>query len=274
MTRIAVIAVAVAGFATPALAADPSSRASYVVPVFDDPPPGSSFAVPAAGPAYPPGAYAKAPPVAAAVFSWTGCHIGGHIGVVVSDDSNTGTSGRTTSYSSGGIVGGGQIGCDYQFARGWVAGVEGRAAGLALKNTHAATVINLATGIVIPSQITLNNDFLGSATARLGYNVSNLWLVYVRGGGAWTHEKIDDAFTNVRGVAVDPNAALTRSGWTAGAGVEWAFKPCWSAALEYNYYDFGSANVRLVDSANRETVSGISVRDTIHAFTASVNYHF
>lgn len=273
MKRIAIIAIATAGFATPVLA-DPSPRPSYVVPVLDDLPAGPSFVVPGAGPAPPPGAYAKAPPVVAAVFSWTGCHIGGHIGVVVSDDSNTGVSGRPNSYSSGGIVGGGQVGCDYQFGRGWVAGVEGRATGVGLKNSHATTVTNLATGIVIPSQITLNNDFLASATARLGYKVLNSWLVYVRGGGAWTHEKVDDAFINVRGVAVDPNAALTRSGWTVGTGVEWAFEPCWSAALEYNYYNFGSANVRLFDSANRESVSGISVKDAIHAFTASVNYHF
>jgi outer membrane immunogenic protein len=273
MKRIAIVAIATAGIATPVLAADPALRPSYVVPVLDDRP-GASFAVPAAGAAYPPGPYTSAPPVAAAVFSWTGCHIGGHIGVAAGEDSKISSSGRSTDYNSWGMIGGGQIGCDYQFARSWVAGVEGRAAGVSLKSSHATSVTNLATGIVIPSQLSLNNDFLASATARLGYNVANRWLVYVRGGAGWTHETVDDTFTNVRGTAVDPSANSYRNGWTIGTGVEWTFAPCWSAAFEYNYYDFGTANMKLFDSVHNESVSGISFKDTIHAVSASVNYHF
>ena len=41
-----------------------------------------------------------------------------------------------------------------------------------------------------------------------------------------------------------------RTGWTAGAGVEWAFTNDWSARLEYDYYDFGRSNVLMSDAAN------------------------
>jgi len=71
----------------------------------------------------------KAPPAIAAapvLFSWTGCYVGGHVGSVVSEDRTTNVLGNSIGFSSTGFVGGGQIGCDYQFAAGWVAGVEGR----------------------------------------------------------------------------------------------------------------------------------------------------
>jgi outer membrane immunogenic protein len=171
-------------------------------------------------------------------------------------------------------VGGGQVGCDYQFTPGWVAGVEARAAWTNLNNSHPATVTNLTTLVTLPSQFSLSNDLLASATARLGYSFADRWLVFARGGAAWTHEKIDDAFTRVGGIAVDPGATMTRSGWTAGTGVEWAFAPHWSATLEYNYYDFGSAGTLLTSPTNNVTVNVLSLRDTIHAVTTGLNYHF
>lgn len=263
-----------AGFVTPALASD--DRPSFVVPVSapDDRSTGPSYVASALASDPSPRPFAKALPLVATAYSWTGCYIGGHVGGVVSEDKTANLFGGSIRDSSVGFVGGGQIGCDYQFAPGWVAGVEGRVAGTNLKNNHAATVTNLVTGITIPAQFTLNNDLLASATARLGYSFANRWLVYVRGGPAWAHEKADEAFNTVRGIAVDPGATLTRTGWTVGTGVDWAFAPHWSATLEYNYYDFGSVSVKLTDPVNNVFVTGLSLKDTIHAVTAGVNYHF
>jgi outer membrane immunogenic protein len=208
-------------------------------------------------------------------FSWTGCYVGGNLGAAVSEDKTTGMLGRSVSYSSTGFAGGGQIGCDYQYASGWVAGVEGRADWINLKNSHPGTVRSFVTGITVPSEFTLRNDFLASATARLGHTFADRWLVFVRGGAAWTREKIDDAFTDsLFGVPVDPSLTMTRTGWTAGTGVEWAFAPHWSAALEYNYYDFGSNGALLATSTRNVTVSIFSLRDTMHTVTVGVNYHF
>jgi outer membrane immunogenic protein len=206
-------------------------------------------------------------------FSWTGCNVGGHVGGAVSEDKTTNFLGDSSRFSSTGFVGGGQVGCDYQFASGWVVGVEGRAAWTSLENSHAGSVRNLLTGIVLPSQFTLSNDFLTSATARLGYSFADRWLGFVRGGAAWTHERADDAFTRLGGTAVDPSAALARTGWTIGTGVEWAFAPHWSATVEYNYYDFGSNGATLTGPSN-VVVTFAGLRDTIHAVTAGVSYHF
>lgn len=212
------------------------------------------------------------PPVEA--FSWTGCYVGGHLGAAVSQDRTTNVFGQANSFSSTGFVGGGQVGCDYQFAPNWVIGAEGRAAWSSLKSTQAASVTNFATGVTVPAQFSLSNDFLASATARLGYGFAPGWLVYGRGGAAWTREKVVDAFTIPRGPAVAPTATSTRTGWTVGAGAEWLFAPHWSANLEYNYYDFGRHTMTLVDVARDVTVSGMNLRDQIHTVTVGVNYRF
>jgi outer membrane immunogenic protein len=206
-------------------------------------------------------------PAAAPVvtYNWTGCHVGARVGGVL---------GISRNFSSAGFVGGGQVGCDYQFAPGWVAGVEGRAAWSTLKNSHASHIINRNTGITIPSQFTLGNDFLASATARLGYSFTDRWLIFVSGGAAWTQEKIDDAFTTVAGIAVDPSATMTRTGWTAGGGVEYAFSRNWSAKLEYDYYDFGSHGATLTSATNNAFVIVSNLNDTIHEVTIGVDYNF
>jgi outer membrane immunogenic protein len=128
------------------------------------------------------------------------------------------------------------------------------------------------TGVILPSQFTVSNDFLASATARLGYSLVDRWLFYAKGGAAWTNERVDDAFTNVRGIAVDANTSSTRTGWTIGTGAEWAFAPNWSATLEYDYYDFGSKGLTLTDPNATVTIS--SFKDTIHTLTAGANYRF
>ena len=126
----------------------------------------------------------KAPAMAPiAVYNWTGCYIGGHIGGAFSDDTATNRLGASRSHNSSGFVGGGQIGCDYQFAPSWVLGAEGRGAWTSLKASNAGGVTN-STGLTLPSQFTVSNDFLASATARLGYSFVNPWLFFVKGGAA------------------------------------------------------------------------------------------
>ena len=220
--------------------------------------------------------YTKAP-VAPPVmpYNWTGCHIGGHVGGGATEDTVTNLAGAVRDLSASGVVVGGQIGCDYQFAGGWVVGGEGRAAWSNISDTRAGTVVSVLTGAVTPSQFTFGNDFLASATARLGHTFADRWLVFVRGGGAWTHQKADEAFTLAGGAAVDPSISLNRSGWTAGVGVEWGFAPHWSAAIEYNYYDFGTvAPFVLTAPLPPTTVTYAGFRNTIQTGTVGVNYHF
>ena len=57
-------------------------------------------------------------------------------------------------------------------------------------------------------------------------------MPYLTGGAAFGNIK-----ARRRGLAMETK---TKVGWTAGAGVEWAFAGPWSAKLEYLYADLGS----------------------------------
>src|SRR5258708_35996267 len=115
----------------------------------------------------------KAPAMAPiALYNWTGCYIGGHIGGAFSDDTATNRLGASRSHNSSGFVGGGQIGCDYQFAPSWVLGAEGRGAWTSLKASNAGGVRN-STGFTPPAQFTVSKDFLALATAPLAYSFGN-----------------------------------------------------------------------------------------------------
>jgi len=206
-----------------------------------------------------PVAPAKAAPFAAR-FSWSGCYLGAHVGgawqqkdatdpVLLVQDGILGagnTVGITTArVNSSGAVYGGQIGCDYQFAPSWVVGVEGAVSAGSLSGS---TVVLLPANAGDTALVTARTDFIPSLTARLGYAVDN-WLFYGKGGVAWTNDKysVTGVFT---GTPFDAEGLGMRTGWTAGAGVEWAFTNDWSARLEYDYYDFGSSNVLMSDATN------------------------
>jgi outer membrane immunogenic protein len=88
----------------------------------------------------------------------------------------------------------------------------------------------------------------GTVTGRIGAAVDRA-LIYAKGGWAWErgqHSVNPTAPFNVMG-GNNPLASITaasssesRTGWTFGAGVEYAFAPHWSAFVEYDYLDFGT----------------------------------
>lgn len=222
-----------------------------------------AFAADVPYPAYP--SEVPVAPVAGGVSCFLGIHAGG----AFSQDQ----LGNSGSFGSNGFVGGGQGGCDYQFAYGWLLGGEARIARTSLTSHTPGTATDLTTGFTAPAQVSVNNNFLGSATARAGYNFGASVLVYARGGVAFTGEKTDAAFTEPVLGAVDPLASTTRAGWTAGVGVDWAFTPHWSVEVKYDYYDFGSSSFTLIDPNSGAVVSG-NLRDRIQTITVGSSYHF
>ena len=103
-----------------------------------------------AGPAVAADLPLKAAAPFAARFSWTGCYLGGHVGggfarkdmtdpVQLVQDSFWAPARQPgsppSSPSPSGVVIGGQIGCDYQFAPSWVVGIEGAASGSTMKGS-------------------------------------------------------------------------------------------------------------------------------------------
>jgi outer membrane immunogenic protein len=90
----------------------------------------------------------------------------------------------------------------------------------------------------------IKNQWFDTLTGRIGYAVAPTWLIYGQGGAAFGHAKaeingfIGPPFVNC--FSCDFEASKTRTGWTAGGGVEWRFAQQWSAFLEGNWMDFGN----------------------------------
>jgi len=163
----------------------------------------------------------KAPPTTVLPFTWTGAYAGAYGGFGWS------TSG---GLDAKGGFGGGQIGYNVQTGT-LVLGIEGDIAGGDISQT-----INGSTAQGIPFTTAFTNDTLASLRGRAGI-AYNTWLFYGTIGGGWGHDKIS---ANVHGVPFSSNGWL--SGWSAGAGVEWALAPNWSTKFEYLHYGLGTAN--------------------------------
>jgi outer membrane immunogenic protein len=186
-------------------------------------------------------------PVAAAGYKWTGCYIGGNVGYgwqkATSTDTEPGTpppldAGTDTGT---GVVGGGQVGCDYQFASNWVVGIQGMFDWAGVNGSHIVPFSYASTNT---ETFTTKTDWFGTLTARIGYTVMPQALLYFKGGAAWLKNNYSDA--DPSGTVYVPylgQVSAIRTGWTIGGGGEYLLNPNWSVFVEYNYIDLGSKSL-------------------------------
>lgn len=175
-----------------------------------------------------------------APVNWTGFYVGGTLG---------GGKGHSTYASPfaapvsgdaadlGGAMAGGQIGGDWQFGS-LVVGAEASAAWAKItgNNTCFSTApVGLYAGFNCGSTV----NALGTVTARLGYAFDKT-LVYARGGFAWDRQT--DLFNNYNFAHEVIGHDSTNTGWTAGAGLEYALMSNLSVGLEYKHFDFGASS--------------------------------
>jgi outer membrane immunogenic protein len=198
----------------------------------------------------------KAPPagVMPVAYDWTGFYIGGHVGYGWADKSWTDSFGIVTAgHESDGFLGGGQVGFNYQINQ-FVFGVEGDISWANLSG-------GASTG---PFNVNANVDWTSTLTGRVGLAFDR-WLVYGKGGVAWAGDRYS---TNTYTFPLTAEISDTRWGWTAGAGVEYAFAPQWSAKLEYNYMDFGTRSYAFAPGISTD------IDQQIHAVKFGINYKF
>jgi outer membrane immunogenic protein len=223
---------------------------------------------------------AKAPMVAvAAPSSWTGCYVGAHAGAGWAHTGFSDSTGNVIApvgdvigdNSGTSFIGGGQLGCDYQFATNWVVGLAGD---FSWANIDGQVNDPFFAG-KNPGPLTVRSrtDFIASATGRLGYAWDH-YLLYAKGGAAWSHDKYDVNNFACFFTACFSNATATRSGWTAGGGLEWAFAPSWSVLVEYDHYGFGTKSYTLVDPNNPAFPAAFNVKQDLDVVKIGVNYRF
>jgi outer membrane immunogenic protein len=223
------------------------------------------------------------------VSPWSGWYAGVNLGYSWGNSDSTfgfaETSGvvRATSgdsFSLNGVLGGGQIGYNWQI-RTWVFGLEadfqgtgqdgsgsGVCAGGALVPAPTRIVDGACTrsktgdtaphdvaAFPVTSNLSQELDWFGTVRGRVGYTVTPTLLVYATGGLAYgrvdstlavngtiiTGSNGTDPFDLI-GVAARFGSSTTKVGWTIGTGLEGLIAGNWSAKIEYLYIDLGTVS--------------------------------
>lgn len=211
------------------------------------------------------GAPSLLPPAPAlpAFYSWTGVYLGVQAGytwggerTTLSDTFGRAFNGAAFRTHSDTALGGAQAGFNYQ-AGSIVFGVEGDVEALDSRETL------IAPGIAAR----IKRDWQGSLRGRVGFALDR-FMIYATGGAAFT-----DFSTHLQDPATGLTQAVDRSrtGWTAGAGVNLAYTENLILGAEYRYTDFGK-----MTQAGRGPLLGLTVRHepTTHALRASAAYKF
>ena len=200
-------------------------------------------------------------------FTWSGFYVGADIGYswsqVDTDLSGAGllalgVSPFNLSPDSDGVVGGVYVGYNAQFNQ-IVVGIEG--------DIEAASNSGDDTFSLIPGTPFINSkvekNWQGSIRARLGYAFDN-FLPYITGGVAFAD--YDVKATDFLGAEVT-SGSNTLTGWTIGAGVDYAFTANLIGRLEYRYTDYGTD-----DFTNFGVTDKVSVKDS--TIRAGIAYKF
>jgi outer membrane immunogenic protein len=226
----------------------------------------------------------KAPPLAPPpTCLWCGWNIGINVGGSWDNDpatytqpTNAGTA--TATLRPSGVIGGGQIGYNWQNGN-IVYGLEGDIDGRRASGTANGLMPFLAAPT---AQINLaqTDEWLATIRGRLGVSVGNNVLLYGTGGGAFG--RVEHSYTQF--VTTNPAATLalsdstTRSGWTAGVGFDWMAWKNLSLGVEYLYVDLGHSTINQTTAI---IAGGVTFFPTSGSFTnrsnivrAKLDWHF
>jgi outer membrane immunogenic protein len=197
---------------------------------------------------------AKAP-AAEPAYQWSGCYAGLNAGGGASASNFTTTVGSGSflgandaatvsgdgsgSGSGSNFLGGGQAGCNWQTGT-VVAGLEGdvdyyRSNSNFLNNTDAITTGPFGIGQ------SLKTDYLATIRPRIGI-AADRNFGYITGGVAFTEAHYTETYGDSAGGAGAASASKFLTGWTAGAGWEYALAAHWTVRVEYLFSGFSTTS--------------------------------
>lgn len=204
---------------------------------------------------------ARAPvaPVAsarAAIYTWTGFYVGGQIGAGVgrSSWSDPISGGNNTFTTGAGVLGGGQLGANYQW-NALVLGIEGDFNWTGLKGGGRDF-----RGDAIGTE----TQWTSTVAGRVGAAFDRL-LIYGKGGVAFARDR--STFADLAGNSA--SSAFVRTGWTAGVGLEYGIAANWSAKVEYDYLSFGSQALNFTTAT--PTTYGAGANLNVQEMKAGIN---
>jgi outer membrane immunogenic protein len=177
---------------------------------------------------------AKAPPMVAPIYDWSGIYLGivggGAFGKSKHIDAASGAEDTRNFSVNGGQVGG-TLGYNYQFGH-FVVGLEGDwswsdRSGRAIEDGGATP------GLVGNPAFTdsTKEKWFATARGRFGYATSNAVLFY--GTFGYAASNVQASVLSTASGAVLDTITKTRNGWVGGPGIEWGFAPNWSLKGEW-----------------------------------------
>jgi outer membrane immunogenic protein len=228
--------------------------------------------------------YTKAPPLQPAMYNWSGFYLGANVGGSWGSQDTTFLTPAlaiTNSNHLDGVIGGGQIGYNWQgMGSPWVLGLEAdiQGSGQNASGSYATAAVSIpGVGLFPGSSITYQDklEWFGTVRGRIGYAIGDQgrWLPYVTGGLAYGGGNINGSGSVGAGLVSTPvsfSQSTTYVGWTVGAGLEWAFADRWSGKLEYLYMDLGNGPTIPLTAATSITTGHM----TDNIGRVGVNYHF
>jgi outer membrane immunogenic protein len=248
----------------------------------------------------------KAPVMAPVVYNWTGFYVGANVGYswgrvntdlaasattttrtrifrtagpdLISDVTTVGLPvgiAGTGSTNVDGIIGGGQIGYNWQ-SGAWLFGLEADFQGSGEKGGHTLAI----PGLSASADFKLN--WFGTARARLGWLPTDRVVFYVTGGLAYGELQSDYSIGFLGFPPVGISTKHTKAGYVVGGGVEGALGGNWTAKAEYLFMDLGSFDSGAATFASASTINLLNtpqtgfntVIDTTVAATGSFNNRF
>lgn len=214
----------------------------------------------------------KAPEPAPVAYNWSGCYLG------IEGGGNWGRSSETDAanpnpalvglplvapFNLSGVLAGGTAGCNYQ-AGTWVFGVEGDAS---WTNTNGTA--NDLPPFNTASKNPVSEKWIDTVRGRVGVAWDRA-LFYGTGGIAFAGTDV----VKCPAVVGCVDDSQTRTGWTAGVGVEYALWQSLSLKIEYLHADLGTGRyIPLIVTANGSTDSRY-VRFTDDIVRAGLNWRF
>jgi outer membrane immunogenic protein len=216
-------------------------------------------------------------PIAVPFFSWTGFYAGLNAGYGWSSGNVDVTSlpspaafnqdPFSMTARAKGFIGGGQLGYNWQNGV-WVFGIEADIdyAHISGDGLHNPNLVFGGANTFPTSFTTAHQElnWLATIRGRVGYAMDRV-LFYGTGGLAVGGVKVSafaDNFPGAPGLQFAGSDSTTKTGWTAGGGIEWAFANRWSAKAEYLHYDLGSDTVTMARTSAGP--AGFFVVSTFH----------
>ena len=184
-------------------------------------------------------------------------------------------NGDVIGVNQNGVIGGGQIGYNYEVYQRVIVGVETDIQGSGISgsgNKYGSEVDTLNYGGIQPlvdrttyggGAVNAGINWFGTLRGRIGYLVTPDLMLFGTGGFTYgeVYGRVDPSAVSVFtiaqssannrgryegtqiGVPSNGNKTALNTGWNAGGGFEWMFSPNWSTKIEAFYYNLGQQSV-------------------------------